>query len=92
MIKDGKFVCSDFPQYEINWGLLNPESEKKIKEWLKQNTINLCSNVKMRLENNNRDVMSLIKTFVDEVYDQIHQVGYEEGYDSAQCDNEGEGL
>ena len=23
MIKDGKFVCSDFPQYEIKWGMLN---------------------------------------------------------------------
>ena len=34
MIKDGKFVCSDFPPYKIEWGLLNPESEKKIKEWL----------------------------------------------------------
>ncbi len=92
MIKDGKFVCSDFPQYEISWGLLNPESEKKIKEWLEQNTINLCSNVKMRVENNNRDVMSLIKSFVNEVYDQIYQVGYKEGYDSAKCDNEGEGI
>ena len=87
MMKDGKFVCSDFPQYEIKYGMLNPESEKRIKEWLEQNTINLCSNVKMRLENNNSDIMSLIKSFVAEVYDQIHQVGYEEGYDSAECDN-----
>ena len=22
MIKDGKFVCSDFPQYKIKWGML----------------------------------------------------------------------
>lgn len=89
MMKDGKFVCSDFPRYEIKYGRLHPESEKGIKEWLEQNTINLCSNVKMRLENNNSNIMFLIKSFVAEVYDQIHQVGYEEGYDSAECDNEG---
>lgn len=39
MIKDGKFVSTGFPQYEINWGMLD-----------------------------------------------------DEGYDSAQYDNEGEGL
>ena len=27
MIKDGKFVCSDFPQYEIKLGMLNGEKE-----------------------------------------------------------------
>lgn len=92
MIKDGKFVCTEFPQYDIEWGQLHVEDAIKIREWLEQNTINLCSNVKMRVENNNRDVMSIIKSFVNEVYDQIHHVGYEEGYYSAECDNEGEGL
>jgi hypothetical protein len=29
---------------------------------------------------------------VDEVYTQINQVGYEEGYQNAKLDNEGEGL
>ena len=91
MIKDGKFVCSDFPQYKINWGLLNPESEKKIKEWLDDNVRNLCSNVMLEIKDIDK-CHSFVKTFVDEVYDQIHHVGYEEGYDSAECDNEGEGL
>jgi len=91
MIKDGKFVCSDFPPYKIKWGLLNPESEKKIKEWFEDNVINLCSNVMIEIENTKK-CRSFIDSFVNEVYDQIHQVGYEEGYDSAECDNEGEGL
>ena len=35
---------------------------------------------------------SYIDTLVNDIYDNISQVGYDEGYDSAQCDNEGEGL
>lgn len=91
MIKDGKFVCSDFPQYKINWGILSQESEKEIKEWLDDNVRNLCSNVMIEIEDTKKCV-SFVQTFVNEVYDQIHQVGYEEGYDSAECDNLGEEL
>ena len=96
MIKDGKFVCSDFPQYEIKWGMLNPKSEKEIKEWLDDNVRNLCSNIMIELNEDTKkcldSVESFVDSFVNEVYDQIHQVGYEEGYDSAECDNEGEGI
>lgn len=91
MIKDGKFVCSDFPQYEISWGLLNTESEKKIKEWLDDNVRNLCSNIMLEIKDTKK-CLSFVKTFVDEVYTQIHQVGYAEGYQNAKLDNEGEGL
>ena len=35
---------------------------------------------------------SYIDTLINDIYDNISQVGYAEGYDSAQCDNEGEGL
>lgn len=91
MIKDGKFVCSDFPQYKINWGMLSQESEKEIKEWLDDNVRNLCSNVMIEIKDTKK-CLSFIETFVNEVYDQIHQVGYNEGYDSAECDNLGEGL
>lgn len=91
MIKDGKFVCSDFPQYKISWGMLNQNDEKKIKEWLDDNVTNLCSNVLIEIKDTNK-CRDFIESFVRDVYDQIHQVGYEEGYDSAECDNEGEGL
>lgn len=87
MIKDGKFVCSDFPQYKIKWGMLNQEDEKKIKKWLDDNVTNLCSNVMIEI-NDTAKCRDFIESFVRDVYDQIHQVGYEEGYDSAQCDNE----
>ena len=35
MIKDGKFICTEFPQYEINWGMLDSEDKIKIKEYAK---------------------------------------------------------
>lgn len=91
MIKDGKFVSTEFPQYEINWGMLDSEDETKIKEWLTENITSLCSNVMMSIKNKAL-CRSYIDTLVNDIYDNISQVGYNEGYDSAQCDNEGEGL
>lgn len=91
MIKDGKFVSTEFPQYEINWGMLDSEDETKIKEWLTENITSLCSNVMMNIKNTTLCRL-YIDTLVNDIYDNISQVGYDEGYDSAQCDNEGEGL
>ena len=91
MIKDGKFVSTEFPQYEINWGMLDSEDKTKIKEWLTENITSLCSNVMMNIKNTTL-CYSYIDTLVNDIYDNISQVGYDEGYDSAQCDNEGEGL
>lgn len=91
MIKDGKFVCSDFPQYDIEWGQLRVEDAIKIREWLDDNVRNLCSNVMLEIKDTKK-CLSFIETFVNEVYHNIHQVGYEEGYNSAECDNKGEGL
>lgn len=91
MIKDGKFVSTEFPQYEINWGVLDSEDEVKIKEWLTENITSLCSNVMMSIKNKAL-YHSYIDSLVNDIYDNISQVGYDEGYDSAQCDNEGEGL
>lgn len=71
--------------------MLNQESEKEIKEWLDNNVRNVCSNVILEIKDTKK-CLSFIETFVNEVYHNIHQVGYEEGYDSAKCDNEGEGL
>lgn len=45
MSKDDKFVCSDFPQYEIKWGLLTQKSEEEIKEWIKDNVRILCASL-----------------------------------------------
>ena len=44
MIKDGKFVSTEFPQYEINWGMLDSEDKVKIKGWLTENITNLYMN------------------------------------------------
>lgn len=91
MIKDGKFVSTEFPQYEINWGMLDSEDKVKIKEWLTENITNLYMNVMMNIKNTTL-CKSYIATLVNDIYDNISQVGYDEGYDSARCDNEGEGL
>ena len=91
MIKDGKFVSTEFPQYEINWGMLDSEDNVKIKEWLTENITNLYMNVMMNIKNTTL-CKSYIDTLANDIYDNIHKVGYDEGYDSAQCDNEGEGL
>lgn len=88
MIKDGKFVSTEFPQYKINWGMLDSEDKTKIKAWLTENITNL---IMMNIKNTTL-CHSYIDTLVNDIYDNISQVGYDEGYDSAQCDNEGEGL
>ena len=88
MIKDGKFVSTEFPQYEINWGMLDSEDKVKIKKWLTENITNLLM---MKIKNTAL-YHSYIDTLVRDIYDNIHKVGYDEGYDSAQCDSEGEGL
>ena len=90
MIKDNKFVCTDFPQYNIKYGMLPGSDELKIKEWLKENVINLCVNVNINPSNlkDTKLYHSVVDAFVKDVYDYIHQVGYDEGYDSAQSEGE----
>ena len=86
------FELTTRPVAEIRWGMLSPDSKDKIQDWMIQNMRRFL-----------REEMQLsvpflvpkdkdIQTFCKELFDEIHQVGYEEGYDSAQCDNEGEGL
>ena len=86
MIKDGKFVCSDFPQYDIEWGQLRVEDGIKIREWLDDNVTNLCSNIMIEIKDTNK-CRGFIESFVRDVYDQIYRVGYEVGYYSADCDD-----
>ena len=72
------------PETKINWGLQDPENEKEWKNWVFEN---LCT------INMNEDLSPTeLKEVAFELFDGIHQCGYEEGYDSAKCDNEGEGL
>ena len=71
MIKDGKFVCSDFPQYEIKLGMLN--GEKEIKEWIDANVRDLWSNVRLNIKDTEK-CRDFVKSFVNEVYEQIHHI------------------
>ena len=83
----------DFPKTEIRWGMLTSESEANIKNWIVSSTHEL---VKAKIAAHGKlspdDWIKLYKDFANMIYDNIHQIGYEEGYDSAECDNEGDGL
>ena len=72
------------PEIKINWGMQDLENQKEWKNWVFKN---LCT------INKNEDLSPTeLKELAFELFDEIHQCGYEEGYDSAKCDNEGEGL
>lgn len=72
------------PETKINWGLQDPENEKEWKHWVLENlcTINMTEDLSP----------TELEKLASELFDEIHHCGYEEGYDSAKCDNEGEGL
>ena len=75
---------SKAPEIKINWGMQDLENEKEWKNWVFEN---LCT------INMNEDLSPTgLEGVASEVFDEIHQCGDEEGYDSAKCDNEGEGL
>ena len=75
---------SKAPEIKINWGMQDLENEKEWKNWVFEN---LCT------INMNEDLSPTeLEELASELFDGIHQCGYEEGYDSAKCDNEGEGL
>ena len=49
---------------------------------------NKLKNATIQIESLNKE----LERFCEDIYTEIHDVGYSEGYDSAQCDSEGEGL
>lgn len=67
------------PRIDIQWGMLQPECERKFKTWVEE-CINqvLAKNVPVNVA-------------AKEIYENIKSVGYEEGYESAHADQEGEG-
>lgn len=75
---------SKAPEIEIRWGLQTIENRKKWINWVLQN-INSIKTYK----NISSDELEKL---VSELFDEIHHCGYAEGYDSAKCDDEGEGL
>ena len=75
---------SKAPEIKINWGMQDPENKKEWKNWVFETlcTINMIEDLSP----------TELEKVASELFDEIHQCGYEEGYDSAQCANEGEGL
>ena len=72
-----------FPDYDILWGIITTESKNAIKEWLKENTLNLVKKTQC-------DINKAISEFVETVYDKLTYAGYQEGSDAALLANDPE--
>lgn len=83
------FKLSKRPRPIIKWGILQQESEKEIQDWLIYNMRKFLLN---ELHVNAAKYDKEVVNFAKDIYTEIHDVGYSEGYESAQCDSEGEGL
>ena len=82
----------DCPHVEPRWGMLPAEEEEKVKLWLAHCTNELIRTVNDVDKLDYETYSSTVSNFVKMVYNEIHHVGYEEGYDSAECDSYGEGV
>lgn len=86
------FKLSKRPKPVIEWGLLQQESEKEIQDWLKYNMRKFLLDEMHIPVRNVTPFNKELERFCEDIYTEIHDVGYLEGYGSAQCDSEGEGL
>lgn len=67
------------PEHQIHWGITTDECKDDFKNWIEQLVV---------LASIHPNAQSQI---VDTLYEELTYLGYSEGYDSAQADNEGEG-
>lgn len=67
------------PEHQIHWGIITEECSSDFKNWIEQLVV---------LASIHPNAQSQI---VDTLYEELTSLGYSEGYDSAQADNEGEG-
>lgn len=86
------FKLSKRPEPVIRWGMLQQDSEKEIQEWLKYNMRKFLTNEMHIPVGSVAPFNKGLERFCEDIYTEIHDVGYSEGYDSAQCDAEGDGL
>ena len=86
------FKLSKRPNPVIKWGILQQDSEKGIQDWLKYNMRTFLLNEMHIPVGSVVPFNKALERFCEDVYTEIHDVGYSEGYDSAQCDAEGDGL
>jgi len=86
------FKLSKRPNPVIKWGILQQDSEKEIQDWLKYNMRKFLLNEMHISVGSIAPFNKELERFCEDVYTEIHDVGYSEGYDSAQCDAEGDGL
>lgn len=67
------------PETQVQWGIITDECKEDFKNWIEQLVV---------LASIHPNAQSQI---VDTLYEELTSLGYSEGYDSAQADNEGEG-
>ena len=75
---------SEAPEIEIEWGSQTPENRKKWIDWVFKNLNSIATNKDIKSDE--------LKSFAQKLFEEISRCGYREGYDSAKCDYEEEGL
>ena len=75
---------SEAPEIEIEWGSQTPENRKKWLDWVFKNLNSITTNKDIKSDE--------LKSFAQKLFEEISTCGYREGYDSAKCDYEEEGL
>ena len=79
------------PEAKIKWGMLDVDSEKALHAWAQDNIKSLVASFGVpKSELDKRE--SELKEFGDALFDKIYSVGYDEGHESASCEENGEGL
>lgn len=67
------------PEHQIHWGMIDSNCETAMMNWIKS-IMNMVASGKASSEE-----------AAKEIYEEIRSLGYSEGYDSAQADNDPEG-
>ena len=67
------------PETDIHWGMITDQCKSNFKFWIEQLV------VAASIHPNHTDEI------VDTLYEELTSLGYSEGYDSAQADNDPEG-
>lgn len=67
------------PEIDIHWGIVTDQCKSDFKFWIEQLVVAASIHPDAQ------------EQVVDTLYEELTSLGYSEGYDSAQADNEGEG-
>lgn len=67
------------PEIKVNWGIVDSKCERDFKDWIEAMIV---------LAQIHPNMMSNI---INDIYEDVKSLGYEEGYDNGKCDSDPEG-